>query len=91
MDFLVDAFNHLDFNAELSFDVSKVIALFSSVFEVLGRKFFPWTDDMVERSWVEIHGEHDDVCIRHKVLKMIYANIWSSGPSLRWRYFSFLA
>ena len=64
MDFLVDAFNNLDFNAELSFDAVKVISLFSAVFEGLGRKFFPWTDDMVERSWAEIHGEHDDVCLQ---------------------------
>ena len=63
MDFLVDAFTHLDFNAELSFDAIKVITLFSCVFE-LGRKFSPWIDDMVERCWTEIHGEHDDVCIK---------------------------
>ena len=66
MDFLVDSFTNLDFNAELSFDAVKVISLFSAVFEGLGRKFSPWTDDMVERSWVEIHGEHDDVCLTCK-------------------------
>ena len=69
MDFLVDAFTNLDFNAELSFDAVKVISLFSAVFEGLGRKFSPWTDDMVERSWTEIHGEHDDVCIKCKKLR----------------------
>ena len=68
MDFLVDAFTHLDFNAELSFDAVKVISLFSAVFEGLGRKFSPWTDDMVERSWAEIHGEHDDVRLKCKIL-----------------------
>jgi proteasome activator subunit 4 len=67
MDFIVDAFTHLDFNAELSFDAVKVISLFSAVFEVLGRKFAPWTDEIVERSWVEVHGEHDDVCIKRKM------------------------
>jgi proteasome activator subunit 4 len=69
MDFLMDAFTHLDFNAELSFDAVKVISLYSAVFEGLGRKFSPWTDDMVERSWAEIHGEHDDVCIKCKKLR----------------------
>ena len=68
MDFLVEAFTRLDFNAELSFDAVKVISLFTAVFEELGRKFTPWTDDIVERSWVEIHGEHDDVCIKSKIL-----------------------
>ena len=68
MDFLVDAFTNLDFNAELSFDAVKVISLFNAFFEGLGRKFSPWTDDMVERSWTEIHGEHDDVGLKYKIL-----------------------
>lgn len=61
VDFLLDAFTNLDFNAELSFDAVKVIALYRAFFEELGRKFMPWVDDTVERSWSEIHGEHDDV------------------------------
>ena len=71
MDFIVDAFTNLDFNAELSFDVVKVISLFSTIFEELGRKFVPWTDNMVERSWAEIHGEHDDVCVKHQMLRNV--------------------
>jgi len=88
MDFLLNAFTHLDFNAELSFDAVKVISLFSAVFEELGRKFAPWTDDMVERSWVEIHGEHDEVCIKYKILRniLIYD---PAGSSLHWRDLSF--
>ncbi|KAF8203239.1 hypothetical protein BJ912DRAFT_842338 [Pholiota molesta] len=61
VDFLLDAFTNLDFNAELSFDAVKIIALYRAFFEELGRKFMPWVDDAVERSWSEIHGEHDDV------------------------------
>ena len=68
IDFLVDAFTNLDFNVELAFDAVKVISLFSAVFEELGRKFSPWTNDIVERSWAEIHGEHDDVCLKYKIL-----------------------
>lgn len=61
VDFIVDAFKNLDFNTELSFDAVKVIALFRTFWEELGRKFDAWTDETVERSWSEIHGEHDDV------------------------------
>lgn len=61
VDFLVDAFNDLDFNSELSFDVIKVTSLFRAFFEELGPKFYAWTDGIVKRSWAEIHGEHDDV------------------------------
>lgn len=61
VDFIVDSFMHLDFNTELSFDAVKVIAPFRAFFEELGRKFMPWVDQTVERSWAEIHGEHDDV------------------------------
>lgn len=61
VDFIVDAFKNLDFNAELSFDAVKILALFRTFWEELGRKFDAWTDETVERSWFEIHGEHEDV------------------------------
>lgn len=61
VDFLVDEFKLLDFNAELSFDVFKVISLFRAFYEELGRKFTPWIDEVVEHAWKQIHGEHEDV------------------------------
>lgn len=61
VDFLVSTFKQLDFNAELSFDVYKVVSLFRAFYEELGRKFTAWTDEVVELSWKQINGEHDDV------------------------------
>lgn len=61
VDFLVEAFTNLDFNAELSFDAVKITTLFRAFYVGLGRKFTAWTDQMVERSWTEIHSEHEDV------------------------------
>jgi len=61
VDFLVDAFNNLDFNAELSFDAVKIITLFKTFWEELGRKFDAWTNKTVERAWSELHGEHEEV------------------------------
>ncbi|KAF8807238.1 hypothetical protein BYT27DRAFT_7232792 [Phlegmacium glaucopus] len=83
VDFLVDAFTHLDFNAELSFDAVKVVSLFSAVFDELGRKFAPWTNDIVERSWVEIHGEHDDVrAFVGEILAFSHNIKWEPKPSI---------
>ena len=39
----------------------KVISLYRAFFEEMGRKFVAWTDDTVQRSWSEIHSDHDDV------------------------------
>ena len=51
----------MDYNAEMSFDAVKIISLFRSFYEELGRKFSAWVDDAVRKSWGEIHSEHDDV------------------------------
>lgn len=61
VDFLMESFNSMDYNAEMSFDAVKIISLFRSFYEELGRKFSAWVDDAVRKSWGEIHSEHDDV------------------------------
>ncbi|KDR84809.1 hypothetical protein GALMADRAFT_217878 [Galerina marginata CBS 339.88] len=82
-DFLVDAFINLDFNVELSFDAVKIISLFRAFFEELGRKFTPWMDMTVERSWSEIHGEHDDVRAFISEILAFSQNVkWQPRPSL---------
>ncbi|KAF9472467.1 hypothetical protein BDN70DRAFT_886944 [Pholiota conissans] len=78
VDFLLDAFTNLDFNAELSFDAVKVIALYRAFFEELGRKFMPWVDATVDRSWVEIHSEHDDV-------RAFISEILAFSQNIKWR------
>jgi hypothetical protein len=45
----------------MSFDVVKVLSLFRVFYEELGRKFWAWADDALERSWAEVSSEHDDV------------------------------
>jgi proteasome activator subunit 4 len=61
VDYVVNEFNSLDFNGESSFDVVKALSLFRSFYAQMGWKFFAWTDNVVNRCWPEIHGEHDDV------------------------------
>ncbi|KAF5355656.1 hypothetical protein D9756_004216 [Leucocoprinus leucothites] len=62
VDYIVGAFRSLDYNAEMAFDAVKVATLYRAFYEELGRKFMPWTDEAVDRSWAEISSEHDDVC-----------------------------
>jgi hypothetical protein len=37
---------------------------------------------MVERSWAEIHGEHDDVCLKCKFLRNVLIVTFRFEPSL---------
>lgn len=61
VDYIFQAFNSLEYDAELAFDATKVLSFFRATYEELGRKFLPWTDDVISRCWVEINSEHDDV------------------------------
>ncbi|KAF9535513.1 hypothetical protein CPB83DRAFT_841889 [Crepidotus variabilis] len=83
VDFLLDAFKNLDFNAELSFDAFKVISLFRSFYEGLGRKFMPWTDGVVAHAWGQISGEHEDVrAFVGEILAFSQSMKWSPSPSI---------
>lgn len=61
VDFVLGAFNNLDFNGESSFDALKVLSLLRAVYEELNWKFSAWIDDVLDQCWPQIHSEHDDV------------------------------
>lgn len=61
VDYIVDQFNTVDFNAESTSDVVKVLCFFRAFYEELNWKFTAWTDDVLRRVWPEISSEHDDV------------------------------
>ncbi|KAF8226105.1 hypothetical protein L208DRAFT_1425249 [Tricholoma matsutake] len=61
VDYIFQAFICLDYNAEMAFDATKVLSLFRACYEQLGRKFLPWTDDVISQCWTEIDSEHDEV------------------------------
>ena len=63
VDYLVEEFNAVDFNAESTFDVVKVLCFFRAFYEELNWKFSAWTDEVLRRCWPEIASEHDDVRI----------------------------
>jgi proteasome activator subunit 4 len=54
-------FNAVDYNAEMTFDAVKILSLFRTFYEELGRKFIPWVDDVLNQSWQELTSEHDEV------------------------------
>ena len=57
----MDEFQAVDFNAETTFDVVKVLSFFRALYEELDWKFAAWSDDILRRCWSEIRSEHDDV------------------------------
>lgn len=61
VDFVLGAFNNLDFNGESSFDALKILSLLRAVYEELNWKFSAWIDDVLDQCWPQIHSEHDDV------------------------------
>ena len=63
VDYLVEEFNTVDFNAESTSDVVKVLCFFRAFYEELNWKFSVWSDDMLRRVWPEITSEHDDVSL----------------------------
>lgn len=61
VDFLLKQFHTLDFNGESSFAATKVLDLFQAMYEGLDWKFSAWSDEVVDRYWPQICGEHDEV------------------------------
>jgi proteasome activator subunit 4 len=61
LDYLLGEFKATDYNSESSFDAIKILSLFRGLYDELGGKFSAWTDEVIERCWPEISGEHDDV------------------------------
>lgn len=82
VDYIVTTFRSLDYNAEMAFDAVKTATLYRAFYEELGRKFMPWTDETVERSWAEISSEHDDVRAYIGDILVFSENIkWQPKPS----------
>ncbi|KAG5652289.1 hypothetical protein H0H81_005549 [Sphagnurus paluster] len=83
VDYIVNEFKNIDFNAEMTFDGVKVLSLFRAFYEELGRKFTAWADDALARSWSEITSEHDDLRAYIGELLAFTEKIkWMPRPSL---------
>ncbi|KAF8998336.1 hypothetical protein BDZ89DRAFT_1105652 [Hymenopellis radicata] len=77
MDCVLSEVMTMDFNAELSFDVIKVLSLFRACYEEMGWKFTAWLDQILQRCWKEIHCEHDDV-------RTYIAEFMSFADKIKW-------
>ncbi|KAF8058272.1 hypothetical protein FPV67DRAFT_1786012 [Lyophyllum atratum] len=83
VDYITNEFQNVDYNAEMTFDATKILSLFRAFYEELGRKFTAWTDDTLARSWPEIGGEHDDVrAYIGEILAFTGKIKWSPKPSV---------
>jgi proteasome activator subunit 4 len=92
VDYILQAFNDVDYNAEMTFDAIKILSLFRAFYEELGRKFSAWTDDAVRQCWAEINSEHDEVgsSIHRKLIINVFSrfapisgSLWPSRKKLR--------
>lgn len=81
VNYILQAFNDVDYNAEMTFDAIKVLSLFRAFYEELGRKFTPWADAAVHRCWAEISSEHDDVSVLANWTRLS-PQTYSAGPCL---------
>jgi len=61
MDYFMEEFKTTDYNGESSFDAIRTLSLFRGLYEELNWKFSPWIDEVIDRCWPEISGEHEDV------------------------------
>ncbi|KAK1232607.1 Proteasome activator BLM10 [Marasmius sp. AFHP31] len=77
-DHILELFKTLDYNTELSFDAVKILSLFRACYEQLGRKISAWIDEIVERCWLEIHSEHEDV-------RAYVAEILAFADKIKWQ------
>lgn len=57
----MDSFKHADFNGELSFTPVKIASFTRSFYEELGWRSYAWIDEIIERYWLELNNEHDEV------------------------------
>ena len=80
VDFIMEEFENVDFNAETTFDVVKVLSFFRAMYEELEWKFSAWSDDVLRRCWSEIKSEHDDVSLRRLLITVLLSR--SSGLSV---------
>ena len=62
VDFILESFKNLDYNAEMTFDIVKIMNLFRAVYEEMGWKFKEFADEAIQQSWGAISNHHDDVC-----------------------------
>lgn len=61
VDFVVEQGLTTDYNGESSFESSRSASFWRAMAEELGWRFSAWTDQWVERHWVELASEHEEV------------------------------
>ncbi|RPD81724.1 hypothetical protein L226DRAFT_527984 [Lentinus tigrinus ALCF2SS1-7] len=83
VDKIVEEFQTVDFHGESTFDMIQVLYLFRAFYEQLGMKFTPWVDDVLERCWVELKCEHEDVLAYFSEIFAFCGKImWRPSPSM---------
>ncbi|KAI5124439.1 hypothetical protein M0805_008323 [Coniferiporia weirii] len=61
VDHIMESFKTCDFNGELSFNAVKVASFTRAFYEELGWRSSAWMDEILDRYWLELNNEHDEV------------------------------
>lgn len=61
VDYIFESFRNCDFNGELSLSAVKVAAFIRAFYEELGWRCSAWMDEILDRYWLELNCEHDEV------------------------------
>lgn len=61
VDYVLESFKTGDFNAELSLNAVKIASFMRAFYEELGWRSYAWMDEIVDRYWLELNNEHDEI------------------------------
>jgi len=61
VDYIVEQGVNADYNGESSIEASRSASFWRAMAEELGWRFGAWVDQYVERHWMELASEHDEV------------------------------
>ncbi|KIY51373.1 hypothetical protein FISHEDRAFT_37518 [Fistulina hepatica ATCC 64428] len=61
VEYLFEQFYSADYNGEMSIEAMKVLSFFQAMYEELGVKFSAWSDQALDRCWLDLSSDHDDI------------------------------
>ncbi|KAH8120571.1 ARM repeat-containing protein [Phellopilus nigrolimitatus] len=83
VDYITENFKNCDFNGELSFDAVKIASFTRAFYEEMGWKSFAWMDEILDRYWLELNSEHDEVrAYISDALEYFGKAKWQPNPSI---------
>lgn len=61
IDYILENFKSCAFDGELSFNATKWASFTRAFYEEMGWRSVAWIDEILDRYWLELNNEHDEV------------------------------